>query len=150
MDQTPRRHGYRGRRGPDRRGPDRRGPAPSQPQQQRNDQVRNDQVDVEQIMRDIRTRIVQQHGVNLPTDQIQELATRRLESILDLRTVSPSLVEQLRRSAGAKRTEAIQPKPVTPPFEFEDVTIYDSHRGLMRLIRKLLYPILKLFFNPNP
>ena len=35
-------------------------------------------------------------------------------------------------------------------FEFGDSTIYASSRPLLRFIRKLLNPILKLFFNPNP
>jgi hypothetical protein len=35
-------------------------------------------------------------------------------------------------------------------FAFEDETLYETHRGFIRWIRKLLNPILKLFFNPNP
>src|SRR5262249_37338697 len=35
-------------------------------------------------------------------------------------------------------------------YSFETGTIYDTHRGLLRFIRKLLNPILKLLFNPNP
>ncbi len=35
-------------------------------------------------------------------------------------------------------------------YAFEDTTLYDSSRGLIVWIRKLLQPILKLFFNPNP
>jgi hypothetical protein len=42
------------------------------------------------------------------------------------------------------------PRTAEPPYSFEGTTLYDSHRGLMRFIRKLLNPILKLFFNPNP
>ena len=51
--------------------------------------AQRDQVDVEQIMRDIRARISQRHGIELTTQQIQELAARRLEAILDPRTVKP-------------------------------------------------------------
>ena len=44
--------------------------------------------------------------------------------------------------------------PYTPPelpnYAFEEQTLFESHRGPLRLIRKLLQPILKLFFNPNP
>ena len=39
-----------------------------------------DHVDVEQIMRDIRARIAQRHGIELTGQQIQELAARRLEA----------------------------------------------------------------------
>ena len=62
--------------------------------------------------------------------------------------IKPSLLEQLRKSAGAPANIA----PVEPPagYEFEDHTIFDTHNGLLRGIRKLLNPLLKLFFNPNP
>jgi hypothetical protein len=74
-DQNPqhgrRPHFHRGRRGPDRRGNDRRH-APPQEQQQ----PARDHVDVEQIMKEIRARISQRHGIDLTTQQIQELAAR--------------------------------------------------------------------------
>ncbi len=140
-----RRHFHRGRRGPDRRGPDRRGPQAPTPEQASS---RND-VDVEQIMRDIRSRIAQRHGIELTNQQIQELAARRLESILDPRSVKPALLDQLRRAAGTP-PDTTAPASADAPYSFEEATLYDSHRGLMRFIRKLLNPILKLFFNPNP
>ena len=149
-----RRHFHRGRRGQDRRGGDRRGtpgPQPQQPQQQAIEQgPRADQVDVEQIMREIRAKIAQRHGVELTDQQVQELAARRLESILDPRTIKPSLLDQLRRSAGARPDTVAAADRASVPYEFEDTTLYDSPSGLTRFIRKLLNPILKLFFNPNP
>jgi hypothetical protein len=143
-----RRHFHRGRRGHDRRGGDRRG----YPQQQSpsNQPPRGDHVDVEQIMRDIRAKIAQRHGVELTEQQVQELAARRLESILDPRTVKPSLLDQLRRSAGARPDTVAAADRASAPYEFEDTTIYDSPSALTRFLRKLLNPILKLFFNPNP
>jgi hypothetical protein len=148
-DQNPqhgrRQHFHRGRRGQDRRGNDRRGPGPSQPEQGSREQ--REHVDVEQIMREIRTRISQRHGIELTTQQIQELAARRLEAILDPRTVKPSLLEQIRRSTS---TPLDVPSTPEPTYTFEDSTLYDSHRGALRFIRKLLNPLLKLFFNPNP
>jgi hypothetical protein len=139
-----RRHFHRGRRGPDRRGPDRRGPQTPTPEQ---GGTRSD-VDVEQIMRDIRARIAQRHGIELTNQQVQELAARRLESILDPRGVKPALLDQLRRAAGAP-PDAIAAS-AEPPYTFEANTLYDSNRGFMRFVRRLLNPILKLFFNPNP
>src|SRR6185436_18127905 len=82
-------HFHRGRRGPDRRGPERRqGPPPEQAARGE----RSDRVDVEQIMRDIRSRIAQRTGVDLSNQQIQELAARRLEAILDPRGLKPELL----------------------------------------------------------
>src|SRR5262245_7919044 len=135
-------HFHRGRRGPDRRGNDRRHTPPQEQQGSR------DHVDVEQIMREIRARISQRHGIDLSTQQIQELAARRLEAILDPRTVKPSLLEQLRRSAGAPVDT--RPSDATLSYSFEATTLYESPSGFVRFMRRLLHPILKLFFNPNP
>jgi hypothetical protein len=136
-------HYNRGRRGPDRRGTDRRA-LPAQDQSPRS----GDQLDVEQIMRDIRARIAQRHGIELSTQQIQELAARRLEAILDPRTINPSLMQQLRRGAGA--APEVPAAAADAGYSFEETTLYESHRGLLRFLRRLLNPILKLFFNPTP
>jgi hypothetical protein len=146
-DQNPqhgrRPHFHRGRRGPDRRGNDRRHTPPQEQQQ-----PAREHVDVEQIMKEIRARISQRHGIDLTTQQIQELAARRLEAILDPRTVKPSLLEQLRRSAGSP----IEARPEDPSlsYTFEATTLYETPHGFLRFMRRLLHPILKLFFNPNP
>ncbi len=147
-DQNPqhgrRQHFHRGRRGPDRRN-ERRGSGPAQPPEQ-GPREHRDHVDVEQIMRDIRSRISQRHGIELTTQQIQELAARRLEAILDPRTVKPSLLEQIRRSTS---TPLDAPSSPELSYTFDDSTIYESHRGLLRFFRRLLNPLLKLFFNPE-
>ncbi len=104
--------------------------------------VRSDNVDVEQIMRQIRSRIREKRGVDYTEDEIRELANVKLETFLDPRGVRSDLLEQFRR------TKASMPAP--PNFAFEDSTIYESHRSFLRFMRRLLNPILKLFFNPNP
>jgi hypothetical protein len=142
--QHPRRpHYHRGRRGPDRRGGERR---PQQSQTETASREQREQVDIEQIMREIRSRISERHGIDLTNQQIQELAARRLEAILDPRTIKPSLMDELRRAAGVPSD--------APPAEFqaEDIlqesSLYESGNGLLRAIRRLLNPLLKLFFNP--
>ena len=104
--------------------------------------VRSDSVDVEQIMRQIRARIREKRGVDYTEEEIRELAGVKLEKFLDPRGVRSDLLQQFRRSRAAM--------PAPPNFAFEDSTLYESHRGIVRSIRKLLNPILKLFFNPNP
>jgi hypothetical protein len=104
--------------------------------------VRSDSVDVEQIMRQIRSRIREKRGVDYTEEEIRELASVKLEKFLDPRGVRSDLLEQFRRSKAAL--------PAPPNFAFEDSTIYETHRGLVRWIRRILNPILKLFFNPNP
>jgi hypothetical protein len=103
--------------------------------------VRSDHVDVEQIMRQIRSRIREKRGVDYTEEEIRELASVKLEKFLDPRGVRSDLLEQFRR-----KREASLP----PNFAFEDSTLFDTHRGFLRFMRRLLRPILKLFINPNP
>jgi hypothetical protein len=105
--------------------------------------IRSDSVDVEQIMQQIRSRIREKRGVDYTEEQVQELASVRLEKFLDPKNLRSDLLEQFRRSRPS--AEAAE-----PAYTFEDHTIFDSHRGFLRFTRALLKPILKLFFNPNP
>ena len=58
--------------------------------------VRSDSVDVEQIMRQIRTRIREKRGVDYTEQQIRELAAVKLEKFLDPRGVRSDLLEQFK------------------------------------------------------
>jgi hypothetical protein len=106
--------------------------------------VRSDSVNVEQIMEQIRGRIREKRGVDYTEQQIRELAAVKLEKFLDPRGVRSDLLDQFR-----KAQPAYEP-PELPNFAFEDATLFESHRGPLRWARKLLLPVLKLFFNPNP
>jgi hypothetical protein len=105
-------------------------------------QVRSDNVDVEQIMRQIRSRIREKRGVDYTEDEIRELARVKLETFLDPTGVRSDLLQQFRKM----RSQQEPP----PNYKFEDSTIYETHRGFVRWLRKILNPILKLFFNPQP
>ncbi len=104
--------------------------------------VRSDSADVEQIMKQIRARIREKRGVDYTEEEIRELANVKLEKFLDPKGVRSDLLEQYRRKRESSTTAR--------NFAFEDSTIYASSRAALRFIRKLLNPILKLFFNPNP
>src|ERR671923_1042406 len=104
--------------------------------------MRSDSVDVEQIMRQIRARIREKRGVDYTEEEIRELANVKLEKFLDPKGGRSDLLEQYRR----RRDESTGPRN----YAFEDTTIYESSRPFLRALRKLLNPILKLFFNPNP
>jgi hypothetical protein len=108
--------------------------------------IRSEAVDVEQIMRQIRARIREKRGVDYTEDQVRELATVRLEKFLDPKNLRSDLLEQFRRSRPAIPAE---PPPVHAPYTFDDQTLVASHRGALRFVRRLLRPMLKLFFNPN-
>jgi hypothetical protein len=102
--------------------------------------VRSDHVDIEQIMRQIRSRIREKRGVDYTEDEIRELANVKLEKFLDPRGVRSDLLEEFRR-----KREASLP----PDFTFEDTTLYETHRWWLRFLRRLLRPILLMLFNPN-
>ncbi len=108
--------------------------------------IRSESVDVEQIMTQIRGRIAEKRGVDYTEEQVRELASVRLEKFLDPKNLRSDLLEQFRRSRPAV---AAEPPSIDPPYVFDDQTLFASHRGPLRFIRRLLQPILKLFFNPN-
>ena len=100
--------------------------------------VRSDSVNVEQIMEQIRARIREKRGVDYTEQQIRELAAVKLEKFLDPRGVRSDLLSEFRRG------------DPDPNYAFEDDTLFRSTRGVIEFIRRLLRPLLKLFFNPNP
>ena len=118
--------------------------------------IQADSVDVTRIMEQIRQRIREKRGTDYTEQQISELATVKIERFLDPRHVRSDLVEHYRQLEPPAPLEPIlheRPGPAPEPFEFDVHTIYMSSRGpmgkLIRLIRKLLNPILRLFFNPD-
>src|SRR5258708_6437168 len=106
--------------------------------------VRSDSVNVEQIMDQIRARIREKRGVDYTEQQIHELANVKLEKFLDPLSVRSDLLDRFR-----SLQPAYEP-PGLPNYDFGEETLFESHRGPVRFIRRLLMPILKLFFNPNP
>jgi hypothetical protein len=111
--------------------------------------IRSDSVDVEQIMKQIRQRILEKRGADYTEEQVRELASVRLEKFLDPKNLRSDLLEQFRKSRPPLPQPPGAPEPVAPPYVFDDQTLFASHRGPLRLIRRLLRPVLKLFFNPN-
>src|SRR4029434_5911928 len=105
--------------------------------------IRSESVDVEQIMDQIRTRIREKRGVDYTEEQLRELAAVKLERFLDPRGVRSELLERFLHGADERDL------PPLPNYAFEEETLYQTHRGLIRWIRKLLQPILKLFFHQN-
>ncbi|MCL4811455.1 MAG: hypothetical protein KJ061_03170 [Vicinamibacteraceae bacterium] len=103
--------------------------------------VRSDSIDVDDIMRQIRARIRDKRGADYTEEEVRHLATVKLERLLDPESVRSNLLEHYRRARAAE--------PPVETFEFEAHSIYESHRAPLRFIRRLLSPIVKLFFNAN-
>lgn len=114
--------------------------------------VRSESVDVEQIMKQIRQRIHEKRGVDYTEEEIRELANVKLEKFLDPSRVRSELLGYYREARTAPAGGLIPEAP--PNYVFEDEMPYASSPGLggrlIRLIRKLLNPLLKFFINPNP
>ena len=102
--------------------------------------IRSDSVNVEQIMQQIRARIREKRGVDYTEQQIRDLAAAAFERFLDPKGARAGLLEAFRQGR----------VPPSESYSFEDTTLFDSHRTPLRWIRRLLRPVLKLFFNPNP
>ena len=99
--------------------------------------IRADSVNVEDIMRQIRARVREKRGVDYTEEQIQELASVKLEKYLDPDNVRSELLEQFKKISA------------TPDVKAEEQTLFGSHRPLIRLTRRILRPVLKLFINPD-
>ena len=117
--------------------------------------IHAESIDVEQLMEQIRARIREKRGVDYTEQQIRELAGVKLERFLDPRNVRSDLLDHYRQRAEEPPDPLrVDPPPPSVNFEFDGDTIYRSSRGVVgRIIygiRRLLRPVLKLFFNPNP
>src|SRR5687768_10914899 len=87
-------------------------------------QIRSDNVDVEQIMRQIRSRIRDKRGVDYTEDEIKELARVKLEKFLDPTGVRSDLLAQFRRTKAEP--------DANPNFNFENTTLFHSRSGFVR------------------
>jgi len=101
--------------------------------------VRADAVDVDDIMRQIRARIREKRGADYTEAEVAKLASVKLEKFLDPKGVRSDLVEQFRKSMAAG---------VDAPAEAVDESVIYGTRPMVRRIRRLLNPILRLFFSP--
>jgi hypothetical protein len=98
--------------------------------------VRSDSVDVEQIMRQIRSRIREKRGADYTEAEIEKLATVKLEKFMDPRGLRSDLVQQFRARLGSDQGQV------------SEAVLYETHRPMLKKIRRLLNPVLKLFINP--
>ena len=99
-------------------------------------------IDVEAIMGNIRKKIEEKRKGLYTEEEVREIAEMRLDAILDSNEFNSDFVAAFRA-----RDEQWN-------YTFTPETIYASSRagggGLIRSLRGLLNPVLKLFFNPNP
>ena len=86
--------------------------------------VRSDSVNVEQIMKQIRTRIREKRGADYTQAELQQLASAKLEQFADPSGLRSDLLEQFRKRG-------------------DEPSTYHRHRGIRRLVLMMVHPILK-------
>ena len=105
-------------------------------------EIKAEGVDVEAIHRAIRQRIEEKKKGLYDDAELQALAERDLEPVLEAGDLSGALLEEL------------QGRDAQWNYSFDPETLYRSSRGAvgqaLEAIRRLLRPIQKLFWNPNP
>ncbi len=99
-------------------------------------------IDVEAIMANIRKKIEEKRKGLYTEEEVKEIAEKRLDAILDSNEFNSDFVAAFRE------------RDAQWNYSFTPETIYQSSAGskggLIRKLRSLLNPVLKLFFNPNP
>jgi hypothetical protein len=101
--------------------------------------IRSDSVNVEQVMEQIRARIREKRGIDYTEQEIRDLASVKLEKMLDARGIRTDLLDQFQ-----KTQDRLSSGDVVATSK-----LFESHRGPVRLARRLLLPVLKLFINPT-
>lgn len=106
-------------------------------------EIRSDGLDGERLRADVLNRVEERRRAGLYTEEeIRFIAERELEGVLSGRDVRADLALEF-RSRDAQWNYAFDPE-----------TLYRSSRGVagraLEAVRRLLRPVQKLFWNPNP
>lgn len=104
--------------------------------------IKDNEVDVETVMATIRKRIEEKRKGLYTEQEVREIAEMKLDAVLDASEFNNDFAS------------AFRARDARWNYTFGPETIYESSRGasgaIIRLLRRLLNPLLKLLFNPNP
>jgi hypothetical protein len=98
--------------------------------------VRSDAIDVPKLLEQVRARIREKRGVDYTEEDIRALAGVELKRFLDPNSVRSDLLAQYQ----AKTARL----PMVPG------SLFEAQKPIVARIRRLLNPVLRLFFNPDP
>lgn len=106
-------------------------------------EIKAEGVDVARLLADVHNRIEERRKAGPYTEEeLRFIAERALEGVLTGRDLRADLVDEFRARDGQWN------------FTFDPETLYRSSRGLLgralEASRRLLRPVQKLFWNPNP
>jgi hypothetical protein len=105
-------------------------------------EIKAEGMDVERLLAEVQRRVEERRGVLYTEEELRHIAERPLEGALQPHEVRADLLEEFQR------------RDASWNYAFGAQTLYRSSHGLPgRLIeaaRRLLRPVQKLFWNPNP
>jgi hypothetical protein len=106
-------------------------------------EVKAEGVDVERLLADVHNRIEERRKAGLYTEEeVRFIAERPLEGVIQPHDVRADLLEEFRK------------RDASWNYSFGAETVYRSSHGpsgrAIELARRLLRPVHKLFWNPNP
>jgi hypothetical protein len=106
-------------------------------------EIRAEGIDAERLRAEVENRLEERRRAGLYTDEeIRFIAARALEGVVQPHDVRAGLLEEFRKRDAAWN------------YSFDAQTLYRSSHGLagraIEAARRLLRPVQKLFWNPNP
>jgi hypothetical protein len=106
-------------------------------------EIRAEGIDAERLRAEVENRLEERRQAGLYTDEeIRFIAERALERVLSGRDLRADLQDEFRA------------RDAQWNYSFDPETLYRSSRGLagraLEVLRRLLRPVQKLFWNPNP
>jgi hypothetical protein len=105
-------------------------------------EVKAEGVDLLQLLADVHRRIAERKEGLYSDEELRFIAERPLEGVLTGRELRADLVEEFRA------------RDAQWNFSFEPDTLFRSSHGVagraLEAVRRLLRPVQKLFWNPNP
>jgi hypothetical protein len=105
-------------------------------------EIKAEGVDVERLLAEVQRRVEERRGTLYTEEELRFIAERPLEGVVQAHDVRAGLLEELRK------------RDASWNYSFDAQTLYRSSRGLagraIEAARRLLAPVQKLFWNPNP
>ena len=105
-------------------------------------EIKAEGVDVERLLAEIQRRVEERRGKLYTEEELRYIAERPLEGVVQPHDVRADLLDEFRK------------RDASWNYSFDRQTLYRSSHGLagraIEAARRLLRPVQKLFWNPNP
>jgi len=105
-------------------------------------EIKAEGVDVERLLAEVQRRVEERRGKLYTEEELRYIAERPLEGVVQPHDVRADLLDEFRK------------RDASWNYSFDAQTLYRSSHGLagrvIEAARRLLRPVQKLFWNPNP